>query len=577
MFLTEALTSLNEILSGQYKGRLVSGVSVNVPTWHVELAQLKTVLKYLKYDAPVTFEMLFDLSAIDESKRNENGYTVFYHLTSITFNQDIRVLVTVADDTVKVPTITDIWPSANWYEREVYDMFGLVFEGHPNLKRLLLPEYWEGYPLRKSYPFRATDMPPPFDLDTEDYARIMESYEMPDTRKPGEEDTMVLNIGPNHPGTHGLIRLMVKIRGEELLEIDQEIGYHHRGAEKIAERHTYHNYIPYTDRIDYLGGVAGELPYLLAIENLTGSTPPERATVIRVLLTEFFRLSSHLVWLGSFGHDVGAMGPAFYCFKVREEIFDFVELVTGGRMHPAFFRIGGVTSDMPENWQYLAKKACDSIEACIPELEKLTLKSRIFQARTRDIGVITREQALDWGFTGPNLRASGVEWDLRKVRPYCGYETYDFDIPVETHNDCFNRVKIRLLEFRETLKIIRQAIERLLKMPSGAVQDMGCGQYAFPRKENTLNDIETLIHHFVDTGRGYNMPTGESFFATETSKGMTGYHIISDGNPCPYRVRIRTPSVPHFQSVKPVCEGDQIGNLIAYISSIDYVLADLDR
>jgi len=568
---------LEEVITTEYGGTAVENVLGKVSSWHIDLAQLKPALMYLKHRSPVRFEMMFDLSAIDESKRHKRGYTVFYHLLSVSSNQDIRILVTIPNETIKIPTITDIWSAANWYEREVYDMFGIIFEGHPNLKRLLLPEYWEGHPLRKSYPFRATDMPPPFDLDSGDYAKIMESYEMPDTRKPGEEDTMIINIGPNHPGTHGIIRLMIKIRGEKLLEVNQEIGYHHRGAEKLAERHTYHNYIPYTDRIDYLGGVAGELPYLLAIENLVGSNPPERATVIRVLLTEFFRLSSHLVWLGSFGHDVGAMGPAFYCFKVREEIFDFIEHVTGGRMHPAFFRIGGVAKDVPDGWECLAKKAANSVEACIPELEKLTLKSRIFQARTKDIGVVSREQALDWGFTGPNLRASGIEWDLRKVRPYCDYETYDFDVPTETYNDCFNRVKLRVQELYQTIRIIRQAINRLSAMPAGPIIDMGCDEFAFPCKDKTLLDIETLIHHFIDTGRGYKMPVGESFFATETSKGMTGYHVISDGGACPYRLRIRTPSVSHFQSVKPVCEGDQIGNLIAYISSIDYVLADLDR
>ncbi len=569
--------TFDNVLISEYGGKPVDNIVGKAPAWHIDLLQVKPALNYLKYNASVRFEMLFDLSAIDESKRRKNGYTVFYHLTSVVSNQDIRIETTVADDTVKVPSITDIWPSANWYEREVYDMFGLHFEGHPNLKRLLMPEYWEGYPLRKDYPFRSTDMPPPFDLNSDDYAKIMESYEIPGDIKPGEEDTMILNIGPNHPGTHGIIRLMVKLRGENLLEINQEIGYHHRGAEKLAERHTYHNYIPYTDRIDYLGGVAGELPYLLAIENLIGSTPTDRATVIRVLLTEFFRLSSHLVWLGSFGHDIGAMAPAFYCFKVRENIFDFIEYVTGGRMHPAFFRIGGVAKDMPEGWQRLAKIAVNCVAECIPELEKLTLKSKIFQARTKDIAVITKEQAIDWGFTGPNLRASGLEWDMRRVRPYCGYETYDFEVPTSTHNDCFNRVKLRVQELNETVKIIKQAIDRLTKMPVEPVKDIMCDQFAFPVKEKTTQDIETLIHHFVTTGKGYNMPSGESFFATETSKGMTGYHVISDGGPCPYRLRIRTPSVPHFQSVKPVCEGDQIGNLIAYISSIDYVLADLDR
>lgn len=569
--------SLELSLLEDFNVELISAISANLPSFKVDIADVIPILKYLKESSPVKYEMLFDISAIDESERSDYGYSVFYHLLSLTANRDICIRVYLKDDTQKVPSITSIWPSANWYEREIWDMFGLTFSGHPNLTRLLMPEYWQGHPLRKDYAFYATKMPPPFDLDSEDYANIMESYQIPDNRRPDEEDTMLLNIGPNHPGTHGIIRLMTKLRGETLLEITPEIGYHHRGVEKLAERHTYHNYIPYTDRVDYLGGVAGELPYLLAIEQLIDSHVPERATVIRVMLTEFFRLSSHLVWVGSFGHDLGAISPAFYCFKVREEIFDFIELITGARMHPAFFRVGGISQDMPDGWQVLAKKACDSMEQCLPELEKLTIKSRIFQNRTRDIGIISKEQAIDWGFTGPNLRASGLPWDLRRMRPYCGYDTYDFDIPTAQHNDCFTRIDIRLQEITETVKIIRQTIARLTGMPIGPVQDMDCNDYAFPRKQNTLQDIETLIHHFIDTGRGFNMPKGETFFATETSKGMTGYHLFSEGQSSPYRLRVRTPSIPHFQSVKAVCEGEQIGNLVAYISSIDYVLSDLDR
>ncbi|WP_299008780.1 NADH dehydrogenase (quinone) subunit D [uncultured Shewanella sp.] len=569
--------SLELSLLENFNVELLSNISTNLPSFKVAIADLIPILTYLKKQSPVKYEMLFDISAIDESARSDLGFCVFYHLTSLTANRDICIRVYIKDDTEKIPSITAIWPSANWYEREIWDMFGLTFSGHPNLTRLLMPEYWQGHPLRKDYPFHATKMPPPFDLDSEDYANIMESYQIPDHRQADEEDTMLLNIGPNHPGTHGIIRLMTKLRGETLLEITPEIGYHHRGVEKLAERHTYHNYIPYTDRVDYLGGVAGELPYLLAIEQLINSHVPERATVIRVLLTEFFRLSSHLVWVGSFGHDLGAMSPAFYCFKVREEIFDFIELVTGARMHPAFFRVGGVSQDMPEGWQVLAYKACDSMVQCLPELEKLTIKNRIFQNRTRDIGIISQAQAIDWGFTGPNLRASGLEWDLRRTRSYCDYDSYDFDIPTAQHNDCFSRIAIRLQEITETLKIIKQAIDRLINMPVGPVQDMECNDYAFPRKQNTLQDIETLIHHFVDTGRGFNMPKGETFFATETSKGMTGYHLFSEGQSSPYRLRVRTPSIPHFQSVKAVCEGEQVGNLVAYISSIDYVLSDLDR
>ena len=563
-------SELAQTLVSRFGATSLPDAVLGTESLQVECDQLIDVLTYLKKEATPKFEMLFDLSAIDEAERG-GGLTVFYHLLSISGNRFLSIRTHIKNDSIQVPTAVGIWPNADWYEREVYDMFGIKFSGHPDLRRILTFDFWKGHPLRKTYPARATLMDEPFDLDGEDFQRVMESYEIKGKQ---EDGSMVLNIGPNHPGTDGVVRLKVKMKGERIEELDQEIGFHHRGAEKLAERHTFHNYIPYTDRIDYLGGVAGELPYLLGLEAMTGIEVPERAQTMRVMLCEMFRISSHLVWFGSITHNLGGMAPAFYAFTEREKIFDSIELICGGRMHPAFFRIGGVSQDLPHGWRESIDKACDAVEQLLPDLEKLTTKSMIFKARTQGVGVYSQEMALDWGLTGPNLRATGIDYDARKKLPYMGYENYDFDVPVGQDGDAYTRTVLRIAEVVESLKIIRQAADR---MPEGPILADNVPKYGFPRKANALNDIETLIHSFVGTGRGFNFPVAEVFATTETSKGLTSYHTVSTGTGCPYRVRIRTPSFTHFQSVKAVSKGDLLGNIICLIGSIDYVLADIDR
>lgn len=564
-------TQFTQTLSERFDATLLNQAVIGTQSYQVSTEHLIPLLTFLKEEACPSYEMLFDLSAIDEAERG-GGLTVFYHLLSISGNRFLSVRVHITDDSHLVPSAVNVWPNANWYEREVYDMFGIKFDGHPDLRRILTFEFWQGHPLRKTYPARATLMEAPFDLNGPDFQRVMQSYQIKGQKE--DDGSMVLNIGPNHPGTDGVIRLKVKMRGEHIEELDQEIGFHHRGAEKLAERHTFHNYIPYTDRIDYLGGVAGELPYLLGLEAMNNIEVPARAQCMRVMLCEFFRLSSHLVWFGSITHNLGGMAPAFYAFTEREKIFDVIELICGGRMHPAFFRIGGVAQDLPNGWQQAVNCACDAIEKLVPDLEKLMTKSLIFKARTQGIGVYSQQQALDWGLTGPNLRACGINFDARKQMPYMGYENYDFDVPVGQDGDAYTRTVLRIQELTESIRIIRQA---MAKMPEGAILADNAPKYSTPRKANALKDIETLIHNFVDKGRGFRFPNAETFYATETAKGLTGYHTVSNGTGFPYRVRIRTPSFTHFQSVKAIAKGDLLGNIICLIGSIDYVLADIDR
>lgn len=543
-----------------------------IETCRIAPERILETLSYLKHEAKPRYEMLFDLSAIDESGR-QGGFTAFYHLFSLSANRYLRLTVPLPAEKPQLPSACRIWPAANWYEREIYDMFGIEVTGHPNLTRILMPEYWQGHPLRKDHPNRATQMPP-YQLPEERYRRLMETYRAEDYTEPGETDAeMVLNIGPTHPGTHGLLRLIVRLDGEEIRDVRPDIGFHHRGAEKIAERQTYHAYIPYTDRVDYLSGVSHELPYVLAVERLAGIRVPERAQVIRVMLCEMFRIASHLVWLASFGHDTGAMAPPFYAFRDREYLFDVVELITGGRMHPSFFRIGGVALDLPQRWREAVEDFLQRMPAAVDEYEALLTRNPIFRARTRGIGVLTTEQAIDWGVSGPNLRATGLAWDMRKAQPYSGYEHYDFEIPTASAGDALARTEVRFEEMRQSLRIIEQAVKN---MPGGPVLSDEA-RFAFPRKADTLTDIETLIHHFIAVSRGMTYPAGESMVVTEAPRGMTGYYVVSDASEHPYRLRIRTPSFAHVQALPIMAKGHLLADLIAILGSLDYILPDLDR
>lgn len=529
--------------------------------------------------------MLYDLHGIDErlrvNRKNlpKSDFTVFYHIMSISYNTDVILKVPLLEESMSVSTITSVFVNANWYERETWEMFGIYFDNHPNLTRIIMPKYWDGFPLRKDYPARATEFYPSFTLtkQKEDVAMNSLLFKPEDwgmKRYPKDADFMFLNLGPNHPSVHGVFRIILQLYGEEIIDCVPDIGYHHRGAEKMGERQSWHSYIPYTDRIEYLGGCINEMPYVLAIEKIAGIIVPDRAKIIRIMLSELFRINSHLLYVSTYLQDIGMMSPVFLAFTDRQKIYDVIESITGARMHPAWFRIGGVAYDLPNNWSSLLKQCLDWLPKRIAFYNELALNNSILKKRTQGIGSYGTLEALNWGVTGSGLRATGIQLDIRKIRPYSGYENFDFDIPIGNGvSDCYNRVVLKVEEMYQSIRILQQCLQNMPIGPFKANHPLTTP----PIKEHALQHIETLITHFLQVSWGPVIPPAESLQMIEATKGINSYYLISDGHTMSYRTRIRTPSFPHLQQIPSVIRGSSISDLIVYLGSIDFVMSDVDR
>jgi NADH-quinone oxidoreductase subunit C/D len=561
----------------------IQSVQDEIPTLWIARERTHDLLRYLRCETDRPYCMLYDLTAIDERVRSHRkdlparDFTVVYHLLSFDRNEDIRIKVPLREENLRMPSITDLWPAANWYEREAWDMFGIVFDGHPHLTRILMPPWWEGHPLRKDHPSRATEMGP-FTLPPEEYEAQQEALKFrPEEwgmqRAHNGTDFMFLNLGPNHPSVHGVFRIVLQLDGEEIVDAVPDIGYHHRAAEKMGERQSWHTYIPYTDRVDYLGGVMNNLPYVMAVEKLAGIEVPDRVKVMRVMLCEIFRIMSHLLFYGTMAQDVGQLSPVFYMFADRDKAYEIIEAICGFRMHPGWFRIGGVAQDLPQGWEKLVREFVDYLPRRLDEYDRMVLENRFFQQRTKGIGAYTTEEAIDWGITGPGLRATGLEWDYRKQRPYSGYDQFDFDIPFGQSGDSYDRTVVRVEEMRQSVRIIEQCLNN---MPAGDYK----ARHPLttpPIKDRTMHDIETLITHFLNVSWGPVIPAGEAAATIEGTKGLYTYYLTSDGSTMSYRTRIRTASFPHLQMIPLISRGFLVSDLIAILGSMDFVMADVDR
>ncbi|CDZ16520.1 NADH-quinone oxidoreductase subunit C/D [Candidatus Johnevansia muelleri] len=555
---------------------------MNIPVIWINRNMLLNIMKFLR-KGKYSFDMLFDLHAIDERFRNnrdglpKSAFTVFYHILSFNYN-DLMIKVSLLDESdIWLPSITNIWKNANWYEREVFDMFGINFKGHPDLRRILMPFTWKGHPLRKDYYSRATECDP-FNMTNEKQYIEQEALRFYPEKwgmklENNNQDYMFLNFGPNHPSAHGAFRIFLQLYGEEIVDCVPDIGYHHRGAEKIGERQTWHSYIPYTDRIDYTGGVINNLPYILAVEKLANIEIPERAKIIRVMMSEISRINSHLLFLGTYLQDLGAMTPVFFTFTDRQKAYEIIESITGSRMHPAWFRIGGVAQDLPKGWDRLIKSFIKYMPKRLNEYKLAMMDNAIIKKRTRFIAIYNTKEALEWGITGPNLRSTGFSFDVRKHRPYSGYENFDFEIPIGNNGDVYDRGIIRIEEMYQSLIIIEQCIKN---MPEGNYKSDNLFTIP-PLRKKMMYNIEDLINHFLQVSWGTIFKPNESFQMIEATKGINSYYLISDGNNTSYRTRIRTPSYPNLQHIREVIKGACFQDMIAHIASIDFVMSDVDR
>ncbi len=386
-------------------------------------------------------------------------------------------------------------------------------------------------------------------------------------------ERMTLNIGPQHPSTHGVLRLVAELEGETIVKLTPHVGYLHRAIEKLCETKTYQQCIPLTDRLDYLAPLSNNLGYVLAVEKLLQMEIPRRAQYLRVIMAELSRISSHLIWLGTHAMDIGAMTVFLYTFRERETTYDLFEIAHGARMNVSYMRVGGLARDVPPEFWSRLRAFLDELPARIDEYETLLTKNKIWLNRTKGVGCLSAEDAIALGVSGPNLRGSGVEWDIRKSSPYSAYEEFDFKVAVEQSGDVYDRYLVRLTEMRESARIVRQAMDGLPDGPVAADDP----KVVFPPRELLADDMESMIHHFKLVTEGFSPPVGECYVSIEAPKGELGFYVVSDGGPKPYRVRVRGPSFVNLQALPKMAEGRLIADLVALIGSIDIVLGEVDR
>lgn len=525
-------------------------------------------------------ELLLDVVGVDRSelpghRDDPERFEVVYNLRSLSRNH--RLLVKVrAPEGRDVPSLAGLYRSADWAEREVFDLYGVRFRGHPDLRRILCHHEFEGHALRKDYPIeRGQYLSAPEKL-IQDH-EIERAAHRADASRGAvlPSDLLTVNIGPSHPATHGALRAEVLLDGETIVEARTEIGYLHRCFEKEAEDHTWAQVMPYTDRLNYVSAMLNNCVYCAAVEKLLDAEIPPRARVVRVIVSELSRIIDHLVCVCANLVDLGALTNYWYFYNVREGIYyDVIEPLCGSRLTTNFTRIGGLGYDVFEGFEAAIERNLVKLETAIGEVTGLVARNRIFLDRTVGIGAMTPEQALDWGFTGPCLRATGLAYDVRKHAPYDGYETYDFEVPVGTAGDTRDRIMVRIEEMRQSARIIRQALGRGL--PAGPIL-ADDPRFALPPKEKVYGSIEGVMNQFKLIMEGARVPAGEAYGFGEGGNGELGFYCVSDGGGRPYRVKVRPPCFPIFSAFGEMVKGLMIPDAVAILGSINIIAGELDR
>ncbi len=547
--------------------RALGDAVLAVSDWRGDLAITVTrkswavAARTLRDDPALDYKLFLDLCAVDYLDRDQwsERYEVVLHVYSVSHKHHIRLKVAVPENDPIVDSLIPVYKGANWFEREAWDLYGIVFKDHPNLSRLLTHDDFVGHPMRKDYPTAQRHVlktPKAMLLDV-----------------PKGSEHLLVNIGPSHPAMHGTFRVQALMDGETIARGEAEIGYMHRNFEKMAESRTYWQIIPYTDRLNYCSAFMNGHGWALAVEKLLGIAAPPRAEAIRVILSEFSRIMDHFIAITTNVVDLGAITPFFVVFRAREDIYDLIEACCGARLTVSYVRIGGLAADVPSDFDARARRALDSVRDVTSQMEKLLTRNIIFANRFRDIGVMSREDALSWGWVGPCLRGSGVAYDVRKDHPYSGYEQYDFDIPVGTVGDCYDRYLVRVAEIWQSVRIIEQA---MAKMPHGPII-VDDKKVALPPKSEVFGNIEALMNHFKLVYDGILPPPGEVYGYTEGANGEVGFYIVSDGSKHPWRVKVRPPCFNIYQAYPEMIAGGLLADAVAIIGGLNVVAGELDR
>lgn len=503
--------------------------------------------------------MLVDLCGADDPLREER-FEVIVHLRRMKDGKRLRLKTRCAEKDSVVPTLTAVFPAANWFEREAFDLFGIRFEGHPNLKRLLTSPQFSGHPLRKDYPIdRRGPIPTP---DT-----LMAEMGM------SSGESMVLNLGPSHPAMHGCFRVLVELDGEVIRKAVPELGYLHRCFEKEAEDHPWHTIIPYTDRLNYCSPLMNNVGYCMAVEKLLGIEIPERAQWIRMLACEVSRITDHLVCNAANLVDIGALTNFWYLFNARELFTDWIEALTGARLTTNYARIGGVARDVPPATKEQLTACLAAMRTAIRDVEVLTKKNRILIDRTQGVGAIGEREAIACGFTGPCLRAAGCDYDVRREHPYCFYDQLDWDIPTGHAGDTYDRIFVRFEEMKQSARMIEQILEM---MPPGPIMTSR-RDLCLPPPHEVYGSIEGMIQQFKIVMDGIAVPAGEAYAYTEAANGELGFYAVADGGPKPARLKVRPPCFPIYQAYPTLVAGHMVADAVAIIGSLNIIAGELDR
>lgn len=549
--LAQRFTNFNEFKFSESFGSLVLTIPKDM---------IRDVLSFFKQQRH--FDFLMNITGIDYPERTQR-FDVSYELFNSRDATRLRVKVHAAENE-RVPSVISIWRGADWFEREIYDMFGIYFEGHPNMRRLLTHHQFVGHPLRKDYPADYQQpcdsaLPVHFDVGTE-----------PKTKA---DNLVPLNIGPSHPATHGTLRVMAELNGESVHRANVELGYLHRCFEKMAETHPYNQVIPYTDRLNYCSAPMNNVGYCKTVERMLGVEVPPKAQAMRVILCELSRFIDHVVCIGANAVDLGALTGFFQLFTLREKVYNVFEKLCGARLTVSMTRIGGMAQDAPEGWFDDVLQLCKELRKGINEIDGLLTENKIWIQRTQNVGAIRAEEAIQWGYTGPCLRAAGVPLDLRTADPYYIYDELDFDVPIGSTGDVYERYLVRIEEMKQSLRIVEQVAKNI---PEGdyTIRDKNI---VLPEKKDVYGNIEGLMNHFMLVINGLRPPVGEVYDATEAANGELGFHLVSDGSGAPYRLKVRPPCFAIYQSFSEQITGGLVADVIAILGSMNLIAGELDR